>query len=301
MLQRILVPTDGSVLAERSFPLAERIATCQGAAVVVARVVPPITWAGYDPAAYGSAQAFQAMFDAVDEDCQRYLDRVAERFRAAGIAVTTEMLRGSPIAGLLNLEEKLTPDLVIMGTHGRSGLARFALGSVADLMVRYGTSPVLLVRSFAPALSGLRTALVPLDGSPLAEEALTLVETLATKPIEHVRLLRAATDENDEDTAGRYLDQVAARLRASGVQVSTQLKLAPPPEAITEAAAHVDLVILSTHGRGGFERWRHGSVASHAVAHLATPTLLVRVRPLATLMPGPMEQAARSGQQPAGV
>jgi nucleotide-binding universal stress UspA family protein len=109
MLKRILVPTDGSLLAERAFPLAERIATGQGAEVVVARVVSPITWVGYDPATYGSAEPYQEMFDAQDEDCLRYLDRVAERFRAAGIAVTTEMLRGSPLAGLLNLEDKLAP------------------------------------------------------------------------------------------------------------------------------------------------------------------------------------------------
>jgi nucleotide-binding universal stress UspA family protein len=292
MLQRILVPTDGSVLAERAFPLAERIATCQGAAVVVARVVPPTTWVGYDPAAYGTSEAYQKLFDEMDEDCRRYLDRVADRFRAAGISVTTEMLRGSPIARLIDLEEQLAPDLVIMGTHGRSGLARLALGSVADLMVRYGAAPVLLVRAFAPALSGLRTALVPLDGSLLAEEVLPLVETLATRPLEHVRLLDAVADESDEGTAGRYLDQIAARLRASGVQVSTQVKLAPPAEAIADAAAHVDLVILSTHGRGGFERWRHGSVAAQVIAQLETPTLLVRARPPTTLTVGPIEQAA---------
>jgi nucleotide-binding universal stress UspA family protein len=105
-------------------------------------------------------------------------------------------------------------------------------------------------------------------------------------------LLQAVTEQSHEGTAGRYLDRVAARLRASGVQVSTQVKLAPPAEAIADAAAHVDLVILSTHGRGGFERWRHGSIATHAIAHLQTPTLLVRARPPATLTVGPMEQAA---------
>jgi nucleotide-binding universal stress UspA family protein len=159
-------------------------------------------------------------------------------------------------------------------------------------MVRHGAAPVLLVRAFAPAFGGLRSALVPLDGSALAEEALPLVGTLATRPLEHVRLLRAVTDESDEGAAGRYLDQTAARLSGSGVQVSTQVKVAPPAKAIADAAAHFDLVILSTHGRGGFARWRHGSVATRAIAHLGTPTLLVRVRPPAPLPAVPLEEAA---------
>jgi nucleotide-binding universal stress UspA family protein len=280
MFRRILVPTDGSALAERSFPLAERIALSQGASVVLARVVPPITWLGYDPTAYGTPNVYQELFDTMDDDCRRYLGRAADRFHAVGIDAETEMRHGIPGAALLDLEEQLGPDLVVMGTHGHSGLARFAMGSVADLMVRDGTAPVLLVRAFAPALSALLHALVPLDGSALAETALPMVEALAIRPVAEVQLLRAVNMESDRAIASLYLDGIANRLRAYGVKVKSTIVVAPAVEAIARAAERADLVVISTHGRGGFERIRYGSVATDAIRNLATPTLLVRVRPL---------------------
>ncbi len=283
MFKRILVPTDGSTLAERAFPLAERIALSQGARVVIGRVVPPMTWMGYDPTAYGSPDLYQELFDAMDEECQQDLNRVAERFRAAGIETVTEMQHGVPGAALLDLEDRIHPDLVVMGTHGRSGLARFAMGSIADLMAREGTAPVLLVRAFAPSLTPLLSALVPLDGSVLAESALPMGEALAIRPVAEVQLLRAVNVESDRAMAGLYLDRIADRLRAFGVKVSTTVEVGPATEVIARAAERVDLVVISTHGRGGFERVRYGSVATEAIRNLATPTLLVRVRPPANL------------------
>jgi nucleotide-binding universal stress UspA family protein len=165
-----------------------------------------------------------------------------------------------------------------MGTHGRTGLARFALGSVADVMVREGTTPVLLVRSLQEPKARMETALVPLDGSILAEEALPTVESLSGKPLRHVQLLRAVASSDEEAGAMAYLERVAERLRAARLTTRLMVETTTPADAITQWGRNADVVILSTHGRGGFDRLRHGSVAEQGTRYLTTPTLLVRTR-----------------------
>jgi nucleotide-binding universal stress UspA family protein len=281
MLQTILFPTDGSPLSEQAVPLAAAIAYAQGAEVVVARVVEPLAWIGYEPTGYVSPQVYQEMVDGVERAARDDLRRTAARLHKAAVRVQTVMLRGSAGASLLDYEKEVHPDLIVMATHGRTGFMRFALGSVADLLVREGAAPVLLVRPFTPSESmpaepTYETALVPLDGSALAEEALAMVEALAGKPLRRVVLLRAIAEVDERTAAVAYLDQVAERLASAGLQIEIRVEMDQPPGAIARAAKAVDLVILSTHGRGGLDRIRHGSVAVQATRHLTTPTLLLR-------------------------
>jgi nucleotide-binding universal stress UspA family protein len=151
------------------------------------------------------------------------------------------------------------------------------MGSVADLMVREGCAPVLLVRSLSPALSAADTALVPLDGSAAAENALTMVKELAGKPIRRVHLLRAIEAPEEWDGARRYLEGIARGLAGLGLEVTTSVRVDEPAAAIMRTAPRAHLVILSTHGRGGVDRLRHGSVANRIVHQGTIPTLLVRV------------------------
>jgi nucleotide-binding universal stress UspA family protein len=281
MLQTILFPTDGSPLSDRAIPMTAAIAYAQGAEVIVARVVEPLAWIGYEPTGYVSPQVYQDMVDGVEQAASDDLRRIAARLHKASVRVRTAMLRGSAGVTLLDYEREVHPDLVVMATHGRTGLIRFALGSVADLLVREGTAPVLLVRPFTPSESiptepTYETALVPLDGSALAEEALSMVEALAGKPLQRVVLLRAIAEVEERTAAVAYLDQVAQRLAGAKLQTKIRVELDQPAGAIARAAEAVDLVILSTHGRGGLDRIRHGSVADQATRHLLTPTLLVR-------------------------
>lgn len=150
-----------------------------------------------------------------------------------------------------------------MGTHGRTGLTRLALGSVADRMVRAGTAPVLLVREAEP--STLRSALVMLDGSGLAEEAL-----------EAVKLFEAVDDARDRRPATTYLEGVASQLAGSGLTAEAIVDVGDPAALVHQAAEGADLVALCTHGRGGLDRFRHGSVAERVVRDSKKPVLLVR-------------------------
>jgi nucleotide-binding universal stress UspA family protein len=125
-----------------------------------------------------------------------------------------------------------------MATHGRTGLARFALGSVADRLVREGTVPVLLVRRATPADATIATAIVMLDGSEVAERALPVVEQLAGKPLQSITLLRAVADPDERATALAYLKTVASRFvfADAGVEVSCTVEVGDPRQAVVRGS-----------------------------------------------------------------
>jgi nucleotide-binding universal stress UspA family protein len=277
MLKQILLTTDGSELSERAVPMAETLAVAQGAEVTIARVLEFPWWTATDQSTYeyGGSDLSEVM-EAMEADARAGFDRVATRLAKRNINARAFLLKGSPSLELLALESRERPDLVVMATHGRTGLARFALGSVADRLVREGTSPVLVVRSFSPAVNRIERALVALDGSALAEETLGTVETLAGKPLRFVRILRVVASDDDVAGASAYLTGIALRLERAGLDTITEVEVGDPARFIEAHAQSVDLAVLATHGRGGFDRLRHGSVAEQSSRYLAVPLLLVR-------------------------
>lgn len=276
-MKLILVPTDGSPESEKALPLAEEIARAQRAEILLVTVIdePPIVAPGYGAT---SAEVYEAILRENEAAANAHLAGIAERLAAAGLRVRTAVGRGPPAAALLDWEALENPDLLIMATHGRTGLARFALGSVAERMVREGTAPVLLVRRSSPAPTRARTALVMLDGSGIAEQSLPIVEQLAGRPLEAVILFRAVSDPEDRRAAMHYLDGVRAAIEPTGLGVTCIVEVGDPPRAAMRAAADADLVILCTHGRSGIDRLRHGSVADAVLREIDRPTLLVRAR-----------------------
>jgi len=292
MLQRILLPTDGSALSARALGIGETLAHSQGAELVLVRAVEPPWWVGTDGngyAGYTDADLYQQVEDAMNEDARVGLDQTAARFAERGLKARTIVLHGFAASALLSCEQDENPDLVVMATHGRTGLQRFAVGSVADRLVREGASPVLLVRSFSPEVSWMERALVPLDGSALAEQALPMVETLAGKPLRWVKLLKVVDAEAEINAANAYLAPIAVRMATAGLEVIPEVRVGEPAPLIEAEAQSVDLVVMATHGRGGLDRFRHGSVAERATRHVAAAVLLVRAHdtpePAASLKP----------------
>ena len=276
---RIMVPTDGSDLSAQAFPLATELAQAQGAEVLLVQVVPLPVLPMYTGMSPGSGAVYQQVLDDARSLAESQLEDHAAQLRTKGLTVRTLLGEGIPAAVLLDVEQAEKPDLVVMGTHGRGGLSRFALGSVAERVVRDGACPTLVVR--APAGTGpsaLTTALVLLDGSGLAEQVLPQVQVLAGRPIQAVKLFRVVSDPDDRVAARTYLEGVAARLGSVGLRCELQVDVGDPRLVIQKATNDVDLVMLSTHGRSGFDRWRHGSVAEFVVRQIDRPVLLVRVR-----------------------
>jgi len=279
MLQRILAPTDGSPESEKALPMAEEIARAQGAELLLLYIIElsPLLLAGPAESA-AAANVYEELVAQAQSSATQHLAELETRAREAGIRARSVIAHGPAAATLLAYESSEQPDLLVMATHGRTGLARFALGSVADRLVREGTVPVLVTRRTIEATRKCDSALVMLDGSGVAEEILPMVESLAGKPLQELALFRVVADPHDRAPAMTYLEGVAARLERTGVRTTVSVDTGEPSHVAERAARHVDLVILCTHGRGGFDRLRHGSVAEYVMRSVAKPCLLVRAK-----------------------
>src|SRR5262245_58898575 len=180
MLRHILIPLDGSDLAERAIPVAARIAPAtEGGEISLVRIVRA-------PAEFETSVTPTTVWaPAADEDERReaakYLREVAQRPELSGLAVAERIYAGPPSATLLMAARSLGVDLIVMTSRGRSGVTRWLLGSVAEGVARESPAPTLIVRAekdaAAMALGG--AGLVPLDGSPLAETAIEPAAWLA--------------------------------------------------------------------------------------------------------------------------
>jgi len=189
-------------------------------------------------------------------------------------------------------------DLIVMSSHGRGGLGRAVLGSVADEVIRSSGVPVLVIRDEAtgPTVELPRTIMVPLDGSELSEAVLphvkplaravgsTIVlfwqidwqpETLATKgPFIPLDALAAG----GHPEMAEYLGRTASDLNESGITTDVRVWFGNQAGSIVRFAEQerFDLVAMSTHGRHGFGRWLRGSITDHILAHTTIPVLTVR-------------------------
>jgi nucleotide-binding universal stress UspA family protein len=246
---------------------------------------------------------------------QAYLDGVANRLRKAApdISVVTTLQEGDPAETLQKEAIATGAELVVMTTHARGALGRLWLGSVADDLLRHLPIPLLLVRptAEAPDLSAKvlpKLVLIPLDGTPLAEQMIRPAVELGklahagftllrvVKPViaptaalpggtgmgqmaaEMVERLQEVQDELRKE-ALRYLEKVAAPLRAEGLHVLTRVTLEEQPAlgVLHEAEAEgVGLVALATHGRRGLARLVLGSVSDKVVRGAKLPVLLCR-------------------------
>ena len=171
-----------------------------------------------------------------------------------------------------------------MSSHGRGGLGRWLLGSVATKVVRSCRKPVFIVRpeQNEPKLDKI---LVSLDGSPLAEGALEYAAKLAEQFDSSLHLFRAVeympypvSDvetalENEVKESHRYLDEQARKF--PNLKITTEVQTTNPVDGILSASEGCDLISISSHGRGGFERWLLGSVAEKVLHRTKKPILVV--------------------------
>ena len=154
MYKKIMVPLDGSELAECALPHAEEIASKTGAQIILVSVTERIQ--GYRPVKEYSTSSGEAMLPEaggkLQMQGQKYLDRKAGELRQKGIKVETEMLMGNPAEELTVYVKAEKCDLVIMASHGRSGPSKWTHGSVAEKVLRSSPAPVMMIR--APGCMG---------------------------------------------------------------------------------------------------------------------------------------------------
>jgi nucleotide-binding universal stress UspA family protein len=290
MIKRILVPLDGSDLAESALPYAEQIATKTGAEVLLlTSVYQDDSWAGH------AEQVDHKWVPLI----QTYLESKAGEFRAKGITATNDIASGPAAEAILARVADENVDLIAMSTHGRSGVTRWVLGSVAHKVLHATHCPTLLVRP-APLSPGATKAppiskiLVPLDGSEHSLAVLPFVEDLAraldaslvllhvvSPPATYVGVGFVLTGDflNQQlDWAGQFLARIVKEEQGRGLRASQVVVVGLGAGEIVQAAhgEEADLIALSTHGRSGLARWVMGSVADGVVRQTKLPCLVVR-------------------------
>jgi nucleotide-binding universal stress UspA family protein len=294
----ILVPLDGSERAETALQVAQEVAEDLNTPLVLARIVPvtmvPLASA-YMPL---PPEAYQQLVDDQRRLASDYLTQQAELLRKRGLTVRILLAEGDAASALLDICSDERIGLVVMTTHGRTGLVRFALGSVADRMVRYGHVQVLLLRSDGgnskvPGAAGTSAAarcgyldriLLPLDGSALAETALPIVSELAGSVVHNIILERVVpftATEHARQLAMNYLNVNANELKAQLANreciVSARARdgVVPSEKIIEDAEQEGRLIVMATHGWGGVKRWALGSVTDQVVHVAHVPVLVV--------------------------
>lgn len=284
---RILVPLDGSDLAAQALPVAEAICRQIAGNLDLVMVLQPVVLPYLGGDSYVPGDVYQRIDAGRTQEAQKYLDKVADQTHDQNIPTQIHLERGDPASRLLDLANTLGSALIVMTTHGRTGLARFALGSVADRVVRGGEAPVLLIRSFPTPAHELKLAhaLVPLDGSLQAEAPLfTVTDLLAGSVFRTITLLRVADPRDGEmgrHLCENYLTAVRQRLldhlddRECDVSVLVRSSKSPATTIIETAQdGECDLVFMATRGEAGIGRWAFGGVTDRVLRDGTTPLLL---------------------------
>jgi nucleotide-binding universal stress UspA family protein len=292
-VHKILCPIDFSPGSEAAMRFAIRFARESDADLVLAHSchIPPLLLA--------SDQAFPAAtIQDITDEAERMLGvATAEATKVAGKRIPSKLLNGPPTATIVDLlAEDRSFDLVVMGTHGRTGFQRFLLGSVAEKVVRHAPCSVLTVRNEPnPELPLFRNVVCPIDFSDSAKQALELAAKLvptqaATVTLLHVLDLPIAysgeplagsfvrdLDRRSAEVLAQWADQLRAKLP---VPVVTRTVIGAPGPEIIQFLDHnpVDLVVVGSHGRTGLRRVLLGSVAEKLVRHANCPVLVARAR-----------------------
>ncbi len=302
MLKKLLVPLDWSSLAEQAIGRAASIARASGGEIDLVLVREPLPFNGFSDVPWTNDDWRHA---------QDYLDAIVDELETgAGVAATSVVMHGLAEERIPTRAREVNADLIVMTSHGRTGLSRAWLGSVADSLVRHATTPVLMLRAAETRTERTKAArpfahvLVPHDGSAFAADVLPLATDLARANKARMTILRVAPpvplmpsveapfpfvvaplvpDEvATREMADRMrleLGDVANRI-ADGARIDVRAEVVINGQAATAivdyARAHdVDVVAMSTHGRGA-SRWLLGSVVDKVLRASDVPVLLRR-------------------------
>jgi nucleotide-binding universal stress UspA family protein len=297
-IKRILVGTDFSAESESALEHAVRIARHVGAEVLLAHAGTVIDTAdaALAPESAALLEYERIVAEHAAENRAQLADLV-ERVRSRGVNASEQIVEGFPDTGISEAAEELDVDLVVIGTHGRTGLKRLLLGSVAERVVRLCRRHVMVARpSIDEQSSGYRRVLVPTDFSPRAESALEIALEL-TQPDGEVELLhawhlpaltgslvpsrashnalepvRASIEAGARETA----EALMARHRHPSIRFALTIVNDSPAHAIDQRAdAGHDLIVMGGHGRRGLRRLILGSVAEATVRHAPCSVVVV--------------------------
>lgn len=278
MIDTILVPLDGSELAEQALPTARALALRYGAGLLIAHVHEPT-----EPIVLENLPATDEQLRSLTRQHeQTYLERAARTAAPDGTPPTEVALLDGPVpVALSDYAQQRGVDLIVLTTHGRTGFERAWIGSVTDALSRRSSVPLLVLRPQGAAVDGFGRIVVPLDGSAESERVLPIVRELAEGNRAGIFLLRVVApgaDVRERENAAAYLERVAGQLGDGAFEVTTDVRDGTAAGLIVETAREqgCDLIALSAHGHGGFMELLLGSTAEKVLRAAERPVLLVR-------------------------
>jgi nucleotide-binding universal stress UspA family protein len=302
MFDPVLVPLDGSLLAECALPHAIAIARAFDATTILLRVLDK-----------NQAGEKSQLFDLVNWQINKtgarlYLEKTGTRLKDSGLRIQPIVLEGLVAESITEYAQSHGIKLIILSSHGRSGLSQWGISSVTQKIIFSAPTSVLIIRAHQPVSSELieqqyKSIMVPLDGSRRAENVLPMITLLAhsyhsrihivhvvKKPEmarqlpltrEDVELSEQIVSRNREE-AIRYLDQVRLHSPLEGIEIQTHLLTSDNAAATLHELAvkeSIDMVVLSAHGYSGYNQWPYGSMVNNFVLYSKVPLLIVQDLP----------------------
>jgi nucleotide-binding universal stress UspA family protein len=305
MFDPILVPLDGSQLAECVLPHIVAIARPFDAEITLLRILEKNH-------ANASAQLFDLLNWQINKtQAALYLEKTKARFQESGLRARTTLLEGLVAEGITEYAQNQGMKLIILSSHGRHGLTQWGISSITHKIILSAPTSLLLVRAHQQniqtgelsAIPLYQRILVPLDGSQRAENVLPMITQLAhfhksqihlvhvIQTPEMARQLPPASEDIDlsnrvlarnREEAGRYLEQVKSRSYLEGISVKTHLITSDN----TAVALHqlgeqeqIDMVTLSAHGYSGYLQWPYGGMVNNFIMYGKVPLLIVQDLP----------------------
>jgi nucleotide-binding universal stress UspA family protein len=302
MFDPVMVPLDGSLLAECVLQHVVAIARAFDAKVILLRVLDK-------KQASEKAQLFDLVNWQINKTgAKLYLEKISTRLQKSGLRIETAVLEGLVAESITEYALKRGVKLIILSSHGRSGLSQWGISSVTQKIIFSAPTSVLIIRAHQPATSELieqqyTRLMVPLDGSRRAEYVLPMVTLLArfhqsrvsivhvVKTPEMARQMPLAHEDlelsnrivaRNREEAIRYLDQVRLQSPLEGIEVQTRLLTSDNAAAALHELVgkeNIDMVALSAHGYSGYNQWPYGSMVNNFILYSKVPLLIVQDLP----------------------
>ncbi len=320
MINHILVPLDGSTLAECVLPHVIAIAPVTNARVTLLHVMQPLQNGRGGPAVDPVEWHLQK------QNSEKYLGQIVDQLNAADIlGVERHILEGDPAIGVVDFARHNNVDLIALSTHGQSGLSGWNVSGVVQKILLRSYKSILLVRAYLPSSAEMtkiryKRLFIGMDGSPRSEFVLPFAISLAQSHLSHLILETVIekphsitrfppSDEEAEwlDTfvernsqaASHYLQQLTAQFSMKGIKITTHVSTGHNAISVLHDLAEeskADLVMLAAHGSTGERRWPYGSVTTSFIAYGNTSLMILQDLSEAEIHQTRAEMAVRESQ-----
>ncbi len=275
MFETIVVPLDGSKIAEAVFAQVRKILFRKDAELVLVQAIALPT---------GTEPTTPELTESLQVQATWYLEELARKLEGQGARVRTVLRIGDPAAVILDVAHGEKADLIAMTTHGRTGLSRWVFGSVAEKVIRAARVPVLAIRSFTPAGQpapaeelALKRILVPVADADLSLDAVGPAVEVGRLFGSAVTVLHVCEGPACAVPVPQ-ITKAFERFREAGLEAGPLMKQGDPAVQILDACRETgaDLIAMTTHGRAGLSRWMLGSVTEKVLRGSTVPLLIVR-------------------------